>query len=198
MAACARAAAADGYALRAVAPQPSAPESETAWVDGAMLAQLEVAAFSQGGYSLLPRADFDELATQWGGELTAARAVRVAAEPPHLWLLIAERADGHAELAGVVSASERGHYNGARDMHIRKLAVLPRFAGRGGGAQLLAAVEHSARVASGALRATWLTLSVERSNAAAVRLYVRAGYRRTPWPPEWAPAAGHDAYEKRV
>jgi GNAT superfamily N-acetyltransferase len=184
--------------VHAVTPSPDS--AELAWVDGAMLAQLEVAAFSQAGYSLMDAEMFEQTRAAWQHELDFARnALPLLREPAHLWLLVASLRRGsntapHLELAGaaltrfnapaqMINAAPdcAGPLVVAPSIHVSKLLVLPRFSGRGGGAALLAAIEANAR-GEGACE---LTLSVERTNARARRLYERAGYVRVAWPEAW-------------
>lgn len=60
----------------------------------------------------------------------------------------------------------------AEQIHINNLAVLPEFRGQGLGSRLLADVMAE----SGRMGAESATLEVRRSNAAALRLYAKAGF----------------------
>ena len=92
------------YTLRVVTP---GNDKDVDWVDGSMITQLDVAAFSAAGKSLRNHCQFEEDRSRWNNELSASRAIHVMFKPAHLWLLLAEKKEENytdLELAGVAVA----------------------------------------------------------------------------------------------
>jgi [ribosomal protein S18]-alanine N-acetyltransferase len=118
------------------------------------------------------RADLDGLVALEAGafahDRASRRALRHAVDSPTVTVLVADDA---GRVAGAAVVERR---RGARVARLASVAVAPDRLGRGLGAGLLAEAEAAA-VAQGAER---LRLEVRADNAAAIRLYERAGYRR--------------------
>jgi [ribosomal protein S18]-alanine N-acetyltransferase len=133
-----------------------------------------VGAVNAGRASIRPatRADLDGLLALEAGafahDRAERRAIRHAIDSPTITLLVAE------EGGAVAGAATVEHRRGSGVARLTSVAVAPDRLGRGLGARLLAEAEAGAR-ARGADR---LRLEVRADNAAAIRLYERAGYHR--------------------
>ena len=86
-------------------------------------------------------------------------------------VLVAE--DGEGRRRGFIHVSEEDDYYGGACGHIGDIVVAPEARGQGVGTALLAAAEDWARARGHRL----ITLNVFLDNAAARRVYERAGYR---------------------
>jgi ribosomal protein S18 acetylase RimI-like enzyme len=96
--------------------------------------------------------------TSWQQQLRDGRTI----------ILVAEE---NKEIIGFVSAGRSRNHDGADDSEIYAIYVLARYAGRGVGSSLLAAMEDSLPLSP------TTTLWVLRDNPRAIQFYERFGYR---------------------
>jgi ribosomal-protein-alanine acetyltransferase len=97
------------------------------------------------------------------------RSLASLARSPSASLLVASRADDPIGYAALLLR------RGAHSARLYSIAIHPQGAGQGIGSQLLRAAEHEARRRG----ATRMHLEVRADNSAAVRFYVKSGYRAT-------------------